>query len=156
MWDLGDAATGPSRSCNPSPESPGRGACEAGERLGSVRTHAPGADMPPNNTISRGHQVLPASCHVTLLTFHVMVFVKCSPFSISQPCSLYSPIRLCASRGLGEPAAGLAHEATEHGVRAQEWQSGFKPVIRHNLFHMLLMKPSRAAISLLYFSFVYV
>lgn len=134
-------------SCNPSPGSQD----QAPARQGWVRTPARRANMPPNNTISHRQQVLTASCHVTLLTFHVMVFVKCSPFSIS-PALLsllpHSSVLFQGSRG----ACGWARkrDATERSIRAQEWLNGFKPVIRHHLFHMLSMKPSRAVISLLF------
>lgn len=80
--------------------------------------------MPSNNTISRWHQVLPAPCHVTLLTFHVMVFVKCSPFSISQACSVHSPIQLCSYPGPGEPAAGLANVTPSGGQGAESLSLG--------------------------------
>lgn len=39
---------------------------------------------PLHNTINSLHQALPCFCHVTLLTFHVIMFAECSQFSISQ------------------------------------------------------------------------
>ena len=72
-----EAATQP---VHPETQAQGRrpGARKASEWLGSQEL--PGLTCHRNNTISCWHQVPPASCRVTRLTFPVMVFVKCSPF----------------------------------------------------------------------------
>lgn len=70
------------------------------------------SNTPLYNTINCLHQALPCFCHVTLLTFHVIVFAKCSQFSISQPCLPLTLICAIPAQSSGLPRSSASQTKT--------------------------------------------
>lgn len=109
----------------------------AGWASAAAGSEARWSDVPPYNAISRWHQVPPGFCCVRLLTFHVMVFAKPSPFSISQPALSRLPLSR-AVRGPREPANAALLRAAPRAVVAEQLETA----TRRNLFHMQSVKRS--------------
>lgn len=83
-----------------------KGMAGHGSRSGSDKVCC--SNTPLYNTINCLHQALPCFCHVTLLTFHVIVFAKCSQFSISQPCLPLSLICAIPDESSGLPRSSVS------------------------------------------------